>query len=334
MKQDIRLEQLEQWVNTQLGEETLRLRAISNDASFRRYFRTNDQNHSFIAVDSPPDTENNQAFSQISELLTSHDVLAPRIIAIDYEKGLMLQTDLGDRLYLPELTRESSETLYTQAFATLEKMQLIPSSELANIPNYDNNALIEEMMLFKDWFLERYLSITLSPEEEQLIEHTFNQLAANALAQRQVFVHRDYHSRNLLVCQENSPGVIDFQDAVSGPVTYDLVSLLKDCYIEWPESRVKDWCKLYYNRIFDQQIIETDFDSFYKDFELIGIQRHLKVLGIFCRLNYRDQKPAYLSDLPLTFSYLLKAVARYPELNEFYSFLIQRVEKLFVQRTR
>lgn len=281
---------------------------------------------SIIAVDSPPASENNLAFVSVAELLNQQELTVPRVLAYDASLGFLLLSDLGDSLYLPHLTAATADNLYSQAIDSLLKMQQLETAWLQSLARYDEHLLLEEMTLFCDWLLDRHLQLKLSSNEQALIEQTFSRLIRSAVTQPQVFVHRDYHSRNLMLAGQNTPAILDFQDAVVGPISYDLVSLLKDCYIRWPQENVSAWCRIYHHKALSLGLLDSPFDAFCRDFDWMGMQRHIKVLGIFCRLNYRDNKAGYLKDLALTFNYLLDATVKYPELNDFYVFLNTRVK--------
>ncbi|TQV87721.1 aminoglycoside phosphotransferase family protein [Aliikangiella coralliicola] len=322
---DQRKQQLAHWAGKQLNQQPPELETVSGDASFRRYFRFSNGESSIIAVDAPPTHEDNHSFHRVAKILLKQGLLVPEFLNIDFDEGFILLSDLGDKLYLPSLNQSSVNQLYSKAIDSIIQMQQIPLTNLAELTTYDEQKLNMEMALFPDWFIKEHLKLQLSDTEKKLISDTFRKLADNALAQPQYFVHRDYHSRNLMICERQTPGIIDFQDAVIGPITYDLVSLLKDCYIEWEEAAVKSWCEEYLKQAKTAGLTNQEFSAFYKDFEWMGMQRHIKVLGIFARLNYRDNKPGYLQDLPLTLNYLRKAAARYDEFREFSQFLEQRI---------
>jgi len=323
---------LTDWVRATLNSESIELVSLSGDASFRRYFRLNALSNEnselppMLAIDSPPEQINNQGFITISKLFTQYDVKAPQILYQDTKEGFFLIEDFGDKLLLNLLSKQSeADSLYKEAIDSLLKIQLLPSVDWTFIPSFDAQFLQFEMNLFRDWFIDKHLRLELDADEHQIIENTFDKLTLSALEQPQTFVHRDYHSRNLMKADSNELVVIDFQDAVKGPVSYDLVSLLKDCYIQWPESKVKEWAHYYWDEAIKQGILATDFEAFFKQFEWMGMQRHIKVLGIFCRLNYRDEKPQYLNDLPLTMDYLLKAAGNYVEFEDFSQLLHKRI---------
>jgi len=306
-----RLTQLKQWLQ-QLSENTYTdLQPASADASFRQYFRvTNNKDHkTYIVMDAPPENEDCRPFLQITGLIRHVGVNAPAIIAMDIQQGFLLLDDLGNKPYLDQLNENNADALYIDAIDALIKMQTID----AILPSYDEALLQREMDLFETWYLNRHLGIKLNKTQKAILNSVFDSLIKNAGEQPQVFVHRDYHSRNLMRTEENNPGVIDYQDAVIGPITYDLVSLFKDCYIEWPRERIELWLELYLARITPARLI--DKQTLVRWFDLMGVQRHLKVLGIFARLNYRDGKAQYLNDLPLTLKYIVDCCEMYEELH-------------------
>ncbi|PWQ94113.1 aminoglycoside phosphotransferase family protein [Leucothrix arctica] len=312
MSIDHRLEDLTHWVHQERPTATLEV--ASADASFRRYFRVQQGQSTWVAMDAPPDKETLIPFIDITERLLAQQVNAPAIFQRSLEQGFLLLSDLGSTPYLPELNTKTADSLYQDAFTALLQIQ---QANVEGLPCYDDALLQREMDLMPDWFLAEHLGITLSSDEQKMLQGVFNCLKANALEQPQVFVHRDYHSRNLMVTVENNPGVIDFQDAVLGPICYDLVSLLRDCYISWPEARVYQWVSDYQTRATEQGLMSAvSTDVFMTWFDFIGLQRHIKVLGIFARLNHRDGKSGYLKDLPLTLSYVITVTKRYPELSD------------------
>jgi hypothetical protein len=305
-----RMSQLQSWLTSIPDHHLADIRPASSDASFRRYFRVTDINtgQTFIVMDAPPDKEDTAPFVHITRLLRSVDVNAPGIITMDIDRGFLLLDDLGDRQYLDHLDEGNSDTLYNDALVALVNMQRIQN----HLPLYDKQRLQDEMALFEPWYLNRHLGINLDEHQKSELHSAFDFLALSALQQPQVFVHRDYHSRNLMLVDNNNPGVIDYQDAVIGPVTYDLVSLFKDCYIEWPRNKVEQWLDRYLQ--LTSVNIPVDRGQFIRWFDLMGVQRHLKVLGIFARLNYRDGKSQYLDDLALTLKYVVDACNQYDEL--------------------
>ena len=296
------------------------LSPLCGDAGFRRYFRLNTQ-PSLIAVWAPPQLENSPAFVSKALAFQQGGIRTPQIYAVDYHNGFLLIEDFGDQLYSQDL----SESHYRNALQTLEQIQgLAPQSQI--FPNYDSQLLATELGLFPQWFLGELLHLELRPDERQLIEQVEQLLIGNALEQPLVVVHRDYHCRNLMVLPDDQVGVIDFQDAVIGAVTYDLVSMLKDCYQLQPTQWVQQQALDYAGRLRNQGILkDVDDAKFLRWFELMGLQRHIKVLGIFARLSLRDGKHRYLNDLPLVIRYTLEVAERYPELDDFNRWFRQRV---------
>ncbi|MGJ8664227.1 MAG: aminoglycoside phosphotransferase family protein, partial [Marinicella sp.] len=264
-------------------------------------------------------------FVTVLKLLHEHAIHVPELYATDFTAGFLLLSDFGNRLYLDELNEQSISQLYTPAIHSILKMQGIEQAK--NLPLYDNELLMNEMALFKDWFINEHLGVTLTDHQDQVLKTVFKMFAEHATEQPKVLVHRDYHSRNLMITStqginDNSPGIIDFQDAVYGPFTYDLASLLKDCYIQWPDSIVKQYSHYFlnlYNQQFDTQISTAQFDRW---FDFMAAQRHLKAIGIFCRLNYRDGKSGFLNDIPRTMGYLKTTADIYPELDAFKQLLV------------
>lgn len=318
-----RLEQLNRWLADELGLPAYEIAPASADASFRRYFRVSFDGESRIAMDAPPEKEDSRPFVSVGSALFEAGLHVPQILHHDLEQGFMLLSDLGSTPYLNALNEQSVERLYGDAMGALAVMQTCVPSE--TLPAYDEALLQREMALFPDWFLTTHLGLELSEGERQLLDVTFALLSESALAQPQAFVHRDYHSRNLMVCGHN-PGIIDFQDAVHGPVTYDLVSLLRDCYIAWPREQVEEWVQGYHDIALDHGILRAPMSAqFLHWFDLMGVQRHLKAIGIFARLNHRDGKPGYLNDIPRTLAYVEEVSGRYPELSDFGTFIAERV---------
>lgn len=323
MNSDPRLTQLNEWIQETLGVTAYSLVPVFDDASFRRYFRFTDNNNQYIAVDAPPGKENNEAFVNVTHLLEAEGLCVPHIHYGSLDFGFFLLSDFGDTLLLNVLNNENANTLYEQVFEALTIIQQTPATSL---PAYSQGLLLEEMELFREWFLKQHLSIELTSSEHQLLDQIFSSLINNALEQPQVFVHRDYHSRNLMQIDERYPGIIDYQDAVCGPVTYDLVSLLRDCYIEWPLPQVETWVSSYRNRILSNEVIkDVEKQTFMKWFDLMGIQRHLKAIGIFSRLNLRDKKPNYLQDIPRTLHYIKTIAPNYTETQELANLIHARV---------
>jgi hypothetical protein len=303
---------LSNWLKYTLQHSGFTLTIASADASFRRYFRVHLADKTLIAMDAPPSHENCEPFVRIARLFADAGMHVPEVIAQDLAQGFLLLSDLGDVTYLSQLNETTAPALYHDANMALIKLQL--ASKPGVLPNYDEVLLTREMQLFPDWYISKHLNVTLDDKQQQVLQKTFALLNQNILAQGQVYVHRDYHSRNLMLCHDN-PGVLDFQDAVFGAVTYDLVSLLKDAYISWDEEKIIDWLVRYWQTARKQGLpVPADFSEFYRDFEYMGAQRHIKVLGIFARLYHRDGKQGYLKDMPLVMLYLHKVCERYIEL--------------------
>ncbi len=355
---DQRQDTLSQWAADQI-EQLYRhsipaeMITVSGDASFRRYFRIifteNGVENSWIAVDAPPEHENSCQFVEVSKVWSAAGVKVPTVLAFDEARGFMLLEDFGDTLLYPELNDNTADELYRAAIDALLSLQQLPRTD--NIPQYDRALLDQEMALFQNWLCEQHLSLILTDTEKTMLANVFETLAKSALAQPQVMVHRDYHSRNLMVCTgdrrttlHNQIGIIDFQDAVWGAYTYDLVSLLKDCYIEWPRPQVLAWLEYFASSsdVFKDVDGESSAEKkaqLVRDFDLMGMQRHLKAAGIFARLSIRDNKHGYLNDLPRTCGYLLKTAKlyshnpEYPEFSVFADWLQQRFLPALQQQT-
>ena len=313
---DNRLIQMNQWLDSQVGRwglETTSLAPASSDASFRRYFRmtsSHPQYPSLIVMDAPPDKETVLPFIQVANLLKDAGLHVPLILEENQEKGFLLLSDLGSKTYLSVLSPSNAKALYRDASQALVKMQL--ASREGVLPPYDDATLQRELDLFDEWYLKRHHQYTLSDDERNQLHTIFQLIKENNLAQSQVYVHRDFHSRNLMHCSSNNPGVLDFQDALYGPITYDIVSLLRDAYIEWTEEEVLDFLIEYWDLARAAGLkVPSDFADFYRDFEWMGLQRHLKVLGIFARLYHRDGKANYLNDIPLVLKYTRAVASRY-----------------------
>jgi len=327
LETDARVALIRDWLSRELRLKVARVEPASSDASFRRYFRVYCNGGTYVVMDAPPGKEDVRPYLKVSGLLESLGAHVPHVHETDVGRGLLLLEDLGTTLYLERLAAgEETERLYAAALDTLAAIQVRGRAAAAELAPYDRAELARELGLMPEWFLARHLSLTLSEAENELLAGCFEFLIREALAQPTVFVHRDYHARNLLVVAERNPGVIDFQDALRGPVGYDVVSLLKDCYIGWPRERVLGWLRGLRARLLAQGGEAGTSDAEFQHwFDLIGVQRHLKVLGIFCRLWYRDGKPGYLPDLPRTLEYVRDVSARYAELGPLARFLETRV---------
>ena len=319
-EQDARLALLTEWLGSLDLVEVGSRRPASSDASFRRYFRLDvapalrsKLGDTLIAMDAPPERENVPAFIHVQGLLAEAGVTVPAIVARDVERGFLLLSDLGTTTYLARLDSDNAAFMYSDAVDALIKFQL--HSQPGVLPEFDRAFVLREMNLFPEWYLNRHLGVTLDDKQQAQLDKVFETITANVLAQQQVFMHRDFHSRNLMFLDQGNPGVLDFQDAVYGPVTYDLGSLLRDAYIQWDEEIVLDWVVRYWQSAKQVGLpVNPDIDAFYRDFEFMALQRHLKILGIFCRLNYRDGKAIYMGDLPTVMDYVRKTANRYTEL--------------------
>jgi len=317
---DQRLSQLDVWLTEQGVVDVASRRPASTDASFRRYFRLDvvpalraRLGDTLIAMDAPPERENVPAFIHVDGLLFDAGVTVPAIVARDVERGFLLISDLGTTTYLQRLDNDNASFMYSDAIDALLAFQL--TSQPGVLPDFDRAFVLREMNLFPEWFVAKHLGVTMTPAQQESLDKVFETITANVLAQQQVFMHRDFHSRNLMWLEQGNPGVLDFQDAVYGPVTYDLASLLRDAYIQWDEEFVLDWVVRYWQSAKKVGLpVNPDIDAFYRDFEFMALQRHLKILGIFCRLNYRDGKPVYMGDLPTVLDYVRKTANRYIEL--------------------
>ncbi|VAW46642.1 Phosphotransferase involved in threonylcarbamoyladenosine t(6)A37 formation in tRNA [hydrothermal vent metagenome] len=297
----------------------------SSDASFRRYFRiqvTNQEGaeNTYIIMDAPVEVEDCEPFIRISKQLRNIGLNVPKVLAQNLEQGFLLLTDLGNQTYLSAMESASEsevDRLYQSALTALVTLQSKGQKLAPTLPNYDASLLDNEMNLFSDWLVGTHLNITLDQVEQQRWKTTKELLQRSALAQPKVYVHRDYHSRNLMVTQQNVPGILDFQDAVQGALTYDAVSLLRDCYIAWPEDQIVEWQRAYFLQLCAVNLAhKSDWLAFQKSMDLMGVQRHLKASGIFARLNHRDGKENYLKDIPLTLSYMVTVGSKYSELND------------------
>ena len=303
---------IQSWLNTLFPQLSPVLTPASADASFRRYFRAtlNNGDH-YIVMDAPPQHEDCLPFIKVAALFASAGINVPRVLHQDLVQGFLLLTDLGDATYLSALNLDNAHALYMDAVNALIQIQL--ASQVDVLPVYDRDMLARELQLFPDWYVTQHLGTTLTDTQNQQLQQVFYALLDNNTAQPQVYVHRDYHSRNLMVSTPN-PGVLDFQDAVYGPITYDLVSLFKDAYITWDEEVILDWVIRYWEQARKAGLpVATDFGEFYRDFEWMGLQRHLKVLGIFARLAHRDGKDDYLENLPAVLNHVRRTAGRYRE---------------------
>ena len=312
---EARLVALRAWLGAlppDYGLEPDTMRAASADASFRRYFRVDARGRTLIAMDAPPDKEDSRPFIHVATLLRDAGLNAPQVLEADLAQGFLLLTDLGTTTYLSALNADSAPTLFDDAMDALVRWQV--ASRPGVLPPYDDALLRRELSLFPDWYVARHLGHALSDRQAQVLQRTFDRIVASNLAQPVVYVHRDFMPRNLMVGVPN-PGVLDFQDAVMGPIAYDVASLYRDAFISWDEEQVLDWVVRYWQKARRAGLpVSSDFGSFWRDFEWMGLQRHLKVLGIFARINYRDGKPHYLEDTPRFVGYVRAVTRRYDEL--------------------
>ena len=309
------------WARSVLDAPGLALEPASSDASFRSYWRARHGGIGWIVMDSPPALEDPRPWLAIGERLAAAGLHVPAVRAKDLDQGFLLIEDLGNRLYLSELDEGNADLLYGEAMDALLRMQT--RMDWRDLPPFDRDVLVRGLEVMPEWFLTRHLGHTPSCEEWDVLEAAFSLIIRNAMEQPRCFVHRDYHSRNLLVVDENSPGVLDFQGALGGPITYDLASLLRDAYVVWPRERVEGWVESYRQRLLSAGVIDDAVDAarFLRWFDLTGLHRHVRVLGQFYRLWYRDGKPGYLADVPTVYHYVISVARRYPELADFAALL-------------
>lgn len=326
--------QLQAWCEAVTGYRQQRLQSVSGDASFRRYFRTSDGHRSLIAVDAPPPQESLQPFMAIAEAYSEAGVRVPNVIAADEKHGFMLLTDLGSTLLLSELTERSMATWYAQALADLPALMRVTATNQGALPPYNEALLRRELHLFHEWLVSNYLQLNFSADEQAMWKRVCDVLVRNALEQPQVGVHRDFHARNIMVTGDNQLAYIDFQDAVLGPVTYDLVSLLRDCYVRWPDQQVEQLALQFLQQLQQQHLVaaEVTSEQWLRWFDLMGMQRHTKAAGIFARLYLRDGKAGYLQDIPRTLGYLYDVAGRYPEFEDYRQWLASRVQPALQDR--
>ena len=320
---------LQNWLTDALGTSVFNLRSASEDASFRIYHRLFLKNKTYIVMDAPPEQEDCKLFIKITKKLHACNVNVPVIHNVNIEDGFLLLSDLGDDLYLDKLSDSTIYDLYSDAINALVNIQ--NSANIGGLDEYDKNLLKSEMNLFTEWLIEKHLQIELKEAQRKDLIKLFDLLVANAEQQPKVFVHRDFHSRNLMVTKENNPGIIDYQDAVYGPISYDLVSILKDCYIKWPQEEINKWVDFYLNKLHeDKSKFKIERDEFVRWFDLMGVQRHLKASGIFARLSHRDGKQNFLEDIPRTLSYILDLKDTYKELEQ----ICIMLEELIIPKLR
>ncbi|MFK7730538.1 MAG: aminoglycoside phosphotransferase family protein [Pseudomonadales bacterium] len=307
----------EQQLATRTAEKLVAFQALSGDASFRKYHRLNTENNTYIAVFAPPETEKNSEFVQIARLLGDAGLRVPEVIAVDLEQGFLLQSDLGDTLLLSQLNSDTVDHWYSSAMQALITLQQIDTD--GNIGQYSATQMREDLERFPQWFVQGLLDHSMSAHERELFDQFCEQLLSQALAQPQALTHYDYQSRNLMICADNELGIIDFQDALLAPITYDLVSLLRDCYVKWPQQQVMAWLHEYASLAKGSGLLAADVNEtqLTQWFDYMSLQRHVRVLGTFARLHLRDSKPAYLNDIPLVCRYVQEVAASHSELSAF-----------------
>ena len=336
-----RLAQINDWLQNQLQLSNYDIAPASSDASFRRYFRitakdgvfSDYQAGSLIVMDAPPFQEDTGPYIRMATLLAGVGLNVPLVLEENTEQGFLLLSDLGSTQYLSVLNVNNVEKLYNDALAALLTLQAQGPREQGELPAYDRALLQRELEIFREWYLQKHLGLRLSQQQQGIIDNAFALLIDVALEQPVVCVHRDYHSRNLMQTDKDNPGILDFQDAVIGPVTYDLVSLLKDCYIAWPREQVESWALSHKAEVENAGIIAPmDNSQFLRWFDFMGTQRHLKATGIFARLDQRDGKPEYLNDIPRTLSYVIDVSGRYDELQDLNQFFISIMPSLANQQ--
>jgi N-acetylmuramate 1-kinase len=323
---DARRERLSIWLRDSAELQVEDLQIASSDASFRRYFRVGTPQGQFIAMDAPPELEDSEPFVRVAGWLAEIGLNSPRVLAADLTLGFLLLTDLGDKVYLDALQAApgTAAGLYRDALQSLATLQERGIPYQSELPPYNSVLLASEMALFHDWLCGTHLRLQFSAADSRDWRATCDYLIETALAQPRVFVHRDYHSRNLMVCAGDNPGILDFQDAVNGPLTYDLVSLLKDCYIRWPDGQVRTQALQFHAMVRERLPVAFDETAFMRAFDLMGVQRHLKAAGIFARLHHRDGKAGYLADIPRTLGYIVDVAGDYEELGFLGSLLRER----------
>jgi N-acetylmuramate 1-kinase len=330
--QDPRLQQLRNWLDKEIEYE--QIHALEQDASFRRYFRVTSGKKSYIVMDAPPEKEPCLPFAAIADALENIGVNVPLIYGANLEKGFLLLTDFGNSLYLDNLNPDSADKLYGRAMQELLKIQKLKTVNNYKIPKFDRKEINIELENFRHWYLGEFCGFKLNDDEHKTLDNLFAQLTKSAITQTQVFTHRDYHSRNLMIANQKQAiennyknieiGILDFQDAVWGPVTYDLVSMIRDCYIVWPDEKVAEWLAHFHQQLIENGTIDVDLETSTRWFDLMGMQRHLKAIFIFARKYLRDKDKRYLDDIPRGLHYVQNICQKYPELNDFYKLLCAR----------
>lgn len=326
----LRKQQLHTWINQNTDFECESLDIVSGDASFRRYFRFNYREQSIIAVDAPPETENASQFIAVAHSYREKGIKVPGIYAHDFAQGFYLQQDFGNRMFSDSLTVDSCDQFYSKALARIPLIQTCLHTENGPLPAYNDAFIDREMRLFTDWLLDKYLQLSLTDAEKNMLTEVFDAVKNACLVQPMLGMHRDYHSRNLMLLEDDEIGVIDFQDAVVGPITYDAVSLLRDSYQDWPKEKVEQWLHDWHA----EHYAIYPWVEFKMWFDCVGMQRHIKIAGIFARLSIRDNKSSFLSDIPHTLRYLIDEASQYPEYSEFANFVSERVLPSVLQKLR
>lgn len=323
---NLRTNALIHWLECQFSGQKINLLPLTGDAGFRRYFRFTCHNKSYIAVDAPVALSNNQAFLTVQQILQNVGVSVPNIIHTELEQGFLCLSDFGDVVLAERLSDTNMQQYYANAIVELNKMLTCSPALVSSLPLYDEKFIFTELEIFSDWLLETHLDIYLNPEEKVALQHCFDELVSAIVEQPKVFMHRDYHSRNIMLLDNGELGIIDFQDAVNGPVIYDLVSLLRDCYVRWPNNLIAPLMENYRLQVQDYFSNETITQEKWQYwFDLTGLQRHIKASGIFARLYHRDSKPGYLADIPLTLSYIQDVSAQYDKLSFLHELVSKRV---------
>ncbi|QDF76368.1 MULTISPECIES: aminoglycoside phosphotransferase family protein [Shewanella] len=322
---DPRFLALNSWIARTLGDDA-QVALISGDASFRRYFRVQLPKQSFIAMDSPPDLVPVAPFIALANAYQARGIKAPEVKAAELSQGFLLLSDLGDTQLLDALNSDNVSHYYGRALALLDQVLTITEADGESLPDYDDEFVLRELNIFLEWLVQHHLRLNIDNQAREMIDECFGLLIDNVALQPKVGMHRDYHSRNLMLCDDEL-AVIDFQDAVIGPITYDAVSLLRDCYVRWPDEVITPLIAQHYQQMRTLGLIEetVSLSQYRRWFDLMGMQRHLKAAGIFCRLNYRDAKPGYMKDIPLTLSYVRDIGAQYPEFTPFITWLDTQV---------
>ena len=321
-EQQLRQKALSQWVCEQLNHHYLELLPIVGDASFRRYFRVYHGDNSFIVMDAPPELEDCHSFVAIVQTFAELGLRVPRVFSYDLTQGFLLLSDFGERLYYHELNSQNATRLYAAAWGELLKIQKCRGISGWSLAYFDEQFMLRELMAFRDWFLQRYCQLDINRATEKVLQDTFDTLMQEAVNQPQVCVHRDYHSRNLMLLDDGAVGILDFQDAVIGPVTYDIVSLLRDCYIDWPVSCVERWLDTFRQQSLDAGILTSVSQQQYtRWFDLMGMQRHLKAIFIFARKYLRDDDASYLPDIQRALNYIQYVADKHSEFRQFSSYL-------------